>query len=510
MKTILFQPYQILHVWIDNTVMYRLVLYMLSALAASALILGALGLVAQPFGQQALSLIVVTCVAYGVSVAMAYGTSVSANHHSSVITGLIIFFLVMPGSSVPEFVILAATVAIAIVSKYVLVYRKQHLVNPAALAVVLLALSGFGVATWWVATPWMFLPLLVAGSIVVLKIRKWELVVSFVLTGFLVFVFEGLYYGDDIVSTWSTFFVSYPALFLGFFMLTEPFSMPPTKKTQIMYGVLVGLLSNTSIFKPLLTMTPELALLIGNIAFYPTTLRRKLTLKVIRVVSIAQNTLEVVFEKPLGLHYLAGQYLEWMLPHTGADTRGIRRYFTVASSPTEDVLRVALKVPEQASTFKKYWSALKPGDTVTASQLAGDFVLPKHNTKKIAMVAGGIGVTPFRSQLQFLTDTNDKRDVVLFYANNTIPEIAYGELFATHSRVMPLKTIYILAKEPTSSEYESGYFSGVMVEKHTPDFAERLWYISGPPGMVAATVKTLRAIGVKQSHIKKDFFPGLG
>ena len=489
--------------------MYRLVLYMLGALALSSLILGAFGLVAPTFGQQTLSLIVVICVAYGVSVIIAYGTSVSANHHSSVITGLIIFFLVMPGSIVSEFVILAATVAIAIISKYVLVYRKQQLVNPAALAIVVLALSGYGVATWWIATPWMFLPLLVAGSIVVLKIRKWELFLSFLLTGFLVFVFEGLYYGDDIVSTWSTFFVSYPALFLGFFMLTEPFSMPPTKKTQILYGALVGLFSNTSIFKPLLTMTPELALLIGNIAFYPATLRRKLTLTVISVVTIAQNTLEVVFEKPLGLHYLAGQYLEWMLPHTGADARGIRRYFTVASAPTEDVLRVALKVPEKASTFKKYWSALKPGDTVLASQLAGDFVLPKHSTKKIAMVAGGIGVTPFRSQLQFLTDTNDKRDVVLFYANNTIPEIAYGELFATHSTKMPLKTIYILAKEPASTEYESGYFSSVMIEKHAPDFAERLWYVSGPPGMVTTTVKTLRAIGVKRSHIKKDFFPGL-
>ncbi len=509
MKTILFQPYQQLQAWIDKTAMYRLVLYMLGTLAVCSLLLGMFGLVAQSFLQQALALIVVICAAYGMSVVCARSTGVAANHHSSIITGLIIFFLVMPGTTVLEYVVLAATVVIAIASKYVLVYRKQHIVNPASFAVVILALSGYGVATWWVATPWLFVPLLITGAIVVMKIRRWELVLSFIIAGFAVFLLEGLYYGDALSSTWSVFFLSYPALFLGFFMLTEPFSMPPTKKTQMMYGALVGILSNTSILKPVIVMTPELALVIGNLVMYPATLRRKLLLKVIRVNTIAHSTLEVVFEKPLGFHYIAGQYLEWMLPHSKADARGIRRYFTIASAPTEDVLRVALKIPEKASTYKQYVSNLKAGAVVIASQLAGDFVLPKDVHKKLAMVAGGIGVTPFRSHLQYLVDTNDARDVVLFYGSNTTPEVAYGEVFARAGQKIKLRTIYILAKEPASIEYESGYFSTDIVKRQAPDYLERYWYVSGPPVMVDVAVKTLRGLGVSRRQIKKDFFPGL-
>jgi glycine betaine catabolism B len=510
MITIFLRPYRYVQAVIDRTAMYMLVLYMLSALSLCSLIFGALGLVAYGMVSQLLSFCLIICVAYGSSLLLAFIRKVPANHHSSIITGLILFFLILPATTVTEYIVLAGTVVVAIASKYIFVYRKQHLFNAAALAVFLLSLSGFGAASWWVATPWLLPPLLITGSIVVIKIRKWELCISFLVAGFAVFIFEGLYYGDEVASTWSMFFLSYPALFLGFFMLTEPFSMPPTKKTQMMYGALVGVLSNTSLLKPVLSMTPELALLIGNLAAYPLTLKRKLTLVVQSVREIAMWTYEVTFIKPAGLRFVAGQYLEWMLPHSKFDSRGIRRYFTVAASPTEEVLRVAVKIPEVASTYKQKLQSLKEGDIVIASQLAGDFVLPTDTSKKIAMVAGGIGVTPFRSHLQFLADTNDQRDVALFYCNNTIEEAAYSAEFARYRKNPILKIVYVFAKAAPSHEYESGYFNADVVTKHTPDYKERVWYISGPPIMVASAATTLRTLGVPIKQIKKDFFPGLG
>lgn len=508
MHTLLL-PYKYIHIFIDKTTMYMLVLYMLITLATFSLLFGAFGLVAFSFGNQLLSLILIVTVSYLASVVCSLIRKVPANHHSSVITGLIIFFLIAPGSTIYEYIILAGTVAFAIVTKYIFVYRKQHIFNAAALAVFLLSLSGLGVAIWWVATPWLFLPLLITGLAVVIKIRRLAMVGSFLLVGFSVFTIEGLYYGDNLVLGTTTFFLSYPALFLGFFMLTEPFTMPPTRYSQIWYGALVGLLSTTSIFKPLITMSPELALLLGNLAVYPLTLKRKLYLEVLAIETIAHNTYEIIFKKPDGMKFKAGQYLEWMVPHPKADARGARRYFTIASSPTEDVLRVALKIPEVSSSYKNRLRTLQPGEVLIASQLAGDFTLPKDTTRKIGMVAGGIGVTPFRSQLQYMADKNERRDTVLFYGNNTIAEIAYGELFTKLGAKIGFKTVYVLAKESASPEYETGYLSAEIVKWHLGDYKERIWFISGPPNMVNNAKSILQTLGVPRKNIKTDFFPGL-
>ncbi len=497
-----------MHAQIDATAMYMLVLYMLSALAVISLVFGLLGVVAYGFISQITSLTVAVIAAFGSSVLLAKVWGITGNHHSSIITGLIIFFLITPGIIFLDYLVLAVTIFVAILSKYVLVYRKQHLFNAAALGVFLLALSGYGAATWWVATPWLLIPVVVTGAIVVIKIRKWELMTAFFLTGFIVFLFEEYRFGSVLTESWPFYFISFPTLFLGFFMLTEPFSMPPTKKTQIYYGALVGFLANTGLLKPLV-MTPELALLLGNLAVYPLTLRRKLFLKLQSIQGIAQQTYEYTFEKPHGFNYKAGQYLEWMLPHDKADSRGIRRYFTIASGPEEASLRLALKVPIEASTFKKSLMALTPDSTVIASQLAGDFVLPKGNDKKIAFVAGGIGITPFRSHLAHLHHINAHRNVILYYCNNTSSEVAYKDFFTALNKKILTKIVYVLAKEPASTEYESGFFSADIVKRNTPDYAERFWYISGPPPMVNATDKALRSLGIRRRNIKKDFFPGL-
>ena len=502
-------PWRKMHALIDATAMYILVVYMLMILAACSLFFGLIGLVAYGFVSQLISLVVAVSTAFIASVLCAKVRSITANHHSSIITGLIIFFLIIPGVTFLDYMVLAGTVFVAIASKYIFVYRKQHLFNAAALGIFLLALTGYGAATWWVATPWLLIPVVITGAIVVIKIRKWELMAAFFLTGFIVFLFEEYRYGSVLTESWLLYFISYPSLFLGFFMLTEPFTMPPTKKTQIFYGALVGFLSNTALLKPLVIITPEIALLAGNLAVYPLTLRRKLFLKLQSIQGIAKQTYEYTLEKPHGFNFKAGQYLEWMLPHAQADSRGIRRYFTIASAPEEEMLRLALKVPIEASSFKKSLMALTPGSTIIASQLAGDFVLPTTHEKKIALVAGGIGITPFRSHLAHLAHTNAHRDIVLFYCNNTAGEIAYKEFFATVSHKVLSKTVYVLAKEPASLEYEFGYFSVDIIKRNTPDYAERFWYISGPPPMVHAAIKALRSLGIKRRNIKKDFFPGL-
>lgn len=514
MKSTINHLWLMLQAWIDKTAMYMIVLYMLSILAVCSVVAGALNLIGVSALSQISALLAVLITGYLTSVLAAKVRGITANHHSSIITALILFFLIMPDLSMRGMEVLIGTVAFAVVSKYVFVYRGQHLMNPAALAIFVLGLTGYGFAMWWVATVWLFVPLVITGAIVVTKVRKWVPVISFLLAGVIMSTVQSGLTG--VTDTWYAFFVSSPALFLGFFMLTEPFTIPPTKRLQAGYGVLVGALSNTALVNPILavfsaslTMTPELALLIGNLAFYPSTLRWKLFLTLQSKSEIAANTWEFIFTKPKNVVFQAGQYVEWMLPHVPADIRGIRRYFTIAASPTEDTIRVALKLLNPGSSYKAALAALPLGKTVIASQRAGDFILPTDTSKKIAMIAGGIGVTPFRSQVKYLMDTKAATDTILFYCANTKADLAYSDIWQQASIQLPFKLVPILAKETASPDYEIGFLTADILKRRTPDFFERTWYVSGPPPMVNATVKTLQTLGVPKRQIVQDFFPGL-
>jgi ferredoxin-NADP reductase len=312
----------------------------------------------------------------------------------------------------------------------------------------------------------------------------------------------------SLAAAFATYFLSWPTLFLAFFMLTEPFTLPPTKKQQAVYGGFVGLLSNTSLLQGIVAMSPELALVIGNLAVYPYRLRRKLFLKLISKREIAKDTYEFIFSKPENFKFEAGQYLEWMLPHEKPDSRGTRRYFTIASSPTESVVRLALKFVENGSSYKKTLSNLNPGDTIIASQLAGDFTLPKQPTK-LGFIAGGIGVTPFSSHLSYLADINQSLDIKLFYCVNKTEDLAYFDEFKEIAEKINLEVIPVVAKEAVKYPYEHGFVTKEVLDSRCQDYAERHWYLSGPPPMVDTYTNLLAGAGVPKKHITKDFFPGL-
>ena len=505
---------------VDGVGMYRVVT--LSLVALSVLSLGASLLNWLAYSLQALltALTIALGIGLGLNIILAKLWRITANHESAIITSLILFFMMIPSAVFASNWQLAAAVALGILSKYLLVYRKQHIVNPAAVGAVLVVVIigsinlvggtsyNTDIFSWWVANPTLFWPVLILGLLIVFKIRKWTPVLAFIGVGLTVFLIEEFRLGFLSIDSISLYFVSFPTLFLAFFMLTEPFTMPPTKHSQAVYGGLVGVLSSTTVFAPFLAMTPELALVLGNLFAYCFRIRQKLYLKLIAHREIATDTREYVFEKPDTFRFLPGQYLEWMLPHKGADSRGLRRYFTIASSPTESVLRLALKImPEGGSTYKQKLATLDQGEPIIASQLSGDFLLPKDTTTKLGFIAGGIGVTPFSSQLRHMVDSGQVFDTVLYYCANTVGELAYKTDFQQMD--LPLQVIPVIAKETVVAPDEAGFITVDMLDRRTPDWRERTWYLSGPPGMVNAYQALLRQAGLPRRQIETDFFPGL-
>ena len=194
-----------------------------------------------------------------------------------------------------------------------------------------------------------------------------------------------------------------------------------------------------------------------------------------------------------------------------SDSRGNRRYFTLASSPTEDEIRLGVKFYPDPSSFKTNLLALPIGGEIIAAQRAGDFVLPKDPKRELVFIAGGIGITPFRSMIQYLLDKNEKRQITLLYSNKKVSDIAYKQVFDQAQKRLGIKTIYAVTDPGemlSGSSMYNGMIDAAMIQKEIPDFVNKTYYISGPHAMVDAFEQTLKSIGIQRKNIKIDFFPG--
>lgn len=497
--------------FLNKITMYRLVLYYLVALLIAATLFGLFGILPNSPADITFSTLLILAVCWISNIAFAKAFGAIPNVESVYITGFILALIISPVTPTDYagvgFLVFASAWSMA--SKYIFAIGKKHIFNPAAFGVALSALVLGQSATWWVAGNLPLLPfVLIGGLLIVRKIRRFDLVFAFSAIALLTIIATASSTSSPLTTITQTFLHS-PFFFLALVMLTEPLTMPPNRILRIVYGAIVGFLFAPNIHIGSFYFTPELALLIGNVFVYFVSPRGRFMLTLIEKNEIALDTYEFVFAPDRTFTFRPGQYLEWTLGHSPSDTRGNRRYFTIASSPTEDTVRLGVKFYTPESTFKRALLEMPLGGTISAAGLAGDFTLPANPKKKLVFIAGGIGVTPFRSQVQYLMDTNDTRSAVLLYSNKTMPEVAYRDTFVRAEQKIGLKTVYALTNEvgPVLGTY-AGFIDGALIQHEIPDYKERLFYISGPHGMVTAFKKTLREMGVSRFNIKTDYFPG--
>ena len=494
--------------------MYKLVLYVCLSLLGIAFLLSLFGVLSfNPFALL-FSTIFITFICWMTNELCAKIFKSPTNVESVYITALILALIISPIHSAwdTNFFSLAIWASIwAMASKYIFAIGNKHLFNPAGFAVALTALTINQSASWWVGTLTMMPFALVGGLLIVKKIRRFDFMYAFFAVTLTSIIGSALLRHVNPFTQISRTFIETPIFFFAFVMLTEPLTTPPTKWLQIAYGSIVGMLYAPWVHFGSLYTTPELALVFGNVFSYAVSPKQKFVMNLKECVSVAENTYDFIFHPEKPLSYRPGQYMEWTLEHDRPDGRGNRRYFTLASSPTESDLRMGIKFYPNGSTFKKALAAMTTKDRIVSAQLAGDFVLPTDPKQKLVFIAGGIGVTPFRSMVKYLIDKKEKRDVVLFYSNKLVSDVAYADVFNTAEKELGIKTIYALSEAsavPKDWKGKVGFIDGKMIATEVPDYKERSFFLSGPHGMVTAFQTTLQQMGVPSSHIKTDFFPG--
>ena len=504
--------------FIDNLLnritMYRLVLYFLIFLLIIATTLSFLNLL--PYSSLAiiLSTLFILFVCWITNIIFAKFFDATTNVESVYITALILALIITPMLSIADlgFFSLASWASVwAIASKYVFAVRRKHIFNPAAFGVALTALTINQSASWWVGTAYLLPFVVIGGLLIVKKIRRFDLFLSFIVVSLIAITVPHIFTGGGLWPVLYAAVINSPVVFFATVMLTEPLTTPPRRAGRASYGGLVGFLFSPSIHLGGIYSTPELSLLAGNIFSYLISPKDKFVLKFKEKIKVASGVYDFLFKTEVPMVFLPGQYLEWTLGQAKSDSRGNRRYFTIASSPTEKDLRLGIKFYNNPSSFKKDMLFMNKSTSIVASQLAGDFVMPKDKSKKLVFIAGGIGVTPFRSMVKYLLDKNERRSITIFYSNRSASDIAYRETFEKAKIQLGINVVYTLTDNnniPSDWRGERGLVDNEMIAKYVPDFRERIFYLSGPRSMVTVFDRKLKELGVSRFKIKKDYFPG--
>ncbi len=221
-----------------------------------------------------------------------------------------------------------------------------------------------------------------------------------------------------------------------------------------------------------------------------------------------------LFKPTETINFTAGQFIRLIVPHENPDSRGIKRSFSIASSPTEDFLMVTTRFIDGGSSFKKALLALLVGSSIEAEGPYGSFVLPNDSSPCI-FITGGVGITPVRSILKYATDKRLVNQLTLLYSNRTGEEIAHQEFLDKLPTQNPnLEITYALTRlEPTANlknnhNWRAGRIDKQLIKEQIKDGERTLFYLSGPMTMVADFYSLLKEMGIEDSRIKRENFPG--
>ncbi len=475
---------------LNSVTMYGLMLYCLSGLAGVAFVLSFFDLLPYSIWSLAGSIGLLSVIGFVLKYGLAQAYKLPANFESALITTLILFFILAPPTDLNGYLGLGVGILAALVSKYVINWHGAHVFNPAAVGALVASLTGLTSAAWWVATPAMLPFVLLVGLLLLRKTRQFSLFFAFAIPAFCLITLQGF--------TPLQALTSYPLVFLGVIMLTEPATMPSRFGLRLVYGVIVGLIFGASLNLGFISTSPHLALLVGNLFAFLVSRRAGQLIRLVEHRQLSPTTYEFAFASNGKISHTAGQFFAWTLDGVKFDLRGNRRSFTIASSPQEKYLKLGIKFYEPGSQFKKRLLGLKKGDGIHVSALSGDFTLPENPDKKLLFIAGGIGVTPFRSMVKDLVLSKEKRDVTLFYFANGESEVLYKDVWK-EAKPYGVKVVGFTNKE----RLDIG-----LLQKYASDFKERDFYLSGPPFMVRAYKKALRELGVSAARIHTDYFSG--
>ena len=214
----------------------------------------------------------------------------------------------------------------------------------------------------------------------------------------------------------------------------------------------------------------------------------------------AKDVFSFIFEPQESISWQAGQFIVYRIPHDHPDNRGDTRIFTISSPPHQKKIMLTTRYFfEQSSSFKQALFKKEPGSYVEGIEVRGHFTIEDAN-RKFAFIAGGIGITPFHAILLDLEQKEKIEDIVLIYSNRDRENVVFEDAMKRLENQFPgLRIVYLFSPQHCDLE---------VVKTSVPDIPARIFYLSGPTGMVKSVEEVLQQFDVESSKLKKDYLPG--
>jgi ferredoxin-NADP reductase len=227
--------------------------------------------------------------------------------------------------------------------------------------------------------------------------------------------------------------------------------------------------------------------------------------------TVAERTISFRFDKPTGWSYRAGQFVDiTLLDPPQTDAEGNTRGFSISSAPREDAITITTRLRDTA--FKRVLQQVWLGTAVKIEGPFGDLRL-HHAARPAVLLAGGIGITPFRSILvEAIGSGVLPYRIVLFHANRRPEDAAFADEFRAlertdgHLRFVP--TMTKMADSRQTWDGERGHIDAAMLRRHLAGVIDPIYYVAGPAGMVQALRAMLVVSSVDEDDIRTEEFTG--
>ncbi|HET9098225.1 MAG TPA: FAD-dependent oxidoreductase [Candidatus Saccharimonadales bacterium] len=227
----------------------------------------------------------------------------------------------------------------------------------------------------------------------------------------------------------------------------------------------------------------------------PITYNANIPISVSRIKELTDNVLSLYFKRPMGFNYEAGDWID--LGSATAELKGGKTY-SLASAPTERDLSIIFR--KGISPFKQHLENLKTGDELIITQFGNDYGFHIKENRSSVLIAGGIGIAPFRSMLKEMVDLSSTNTVEIIYFNKGQNYLLESELEKWKS-LINLKVTYI--NTTLIKRKDRDRILSAAVKKGADHY-----FIAGPEEMVENTEHSLIALGVRTKDIRIDSFGG--
>ena len=233
--------------------------------------------------------------------------------------------------------------------------------------------------------------------------------------------------------------------------------------------------------------------------------------KLLGRTDVAKDTMAFQFEKPRNFLFRAGQSVDVTLLAPAQDSPDtLTHAFSIASDPSDEELMIATRMRDTA--FKRSLSALPIGTDVRIEGAMGSFTLHNNTARPAVLLAGGIGITPFLSIVSDARKRGLHHRIILFYANRRLEDAAFIDALSNLKRINPrfsfVPTLTRLNSGHGEWKGETGHIRAEMLHRHVGKLQGPIFYVAGPPAMVAAVRQTLVEVAVDEDDIRTEEFAG--